>query len=99
MDVLNGFLRSEINSQELYDSIINFILSFHIRMGEFEGNEYIIKKMDQTNFFIFPEYIYPDGRREIHGTVSIYRKKLISAINNYANRKGLSVFEADWYEE
>lgn len=50
MNILEGFLQSEINTQELYEDIMSFITSYHIRCGEFEGNEYIIKKMDQTNF-------------------------------------------------
>ena len=44
MNVMDRFLQSEINTQELYEDIIGFITSYHIRMGEFEGNEYIIKK-------------------------------------------------------
>lgn len=50
------FLQAEINSQELYEEICMFILLDIIRRGEFEGNEYIIKKMDRDNFVIFPEY-------------------------------------------
>ncbi|KOO43054.1 hypothetical protein [Priestia koreensis] len=73
MNVLKGFLQAEINTQELYKDIMSFITSYHIRCGEFEGNEYIIKKMDQTNFILFPEYIDADGEREIHGAISVYR--------------------------
>lgn len=62
MNVIEDFLRSEINTQELYNDIIYFITSFHIRNGEFEGNEYIIKKMDKINFIIFSEY--EDKNRE-----------------------------------
>ena len=44
MDIIKKFLESEINTQGLYEDIINFITSYHIRNGEFEGNRYIIKK-------------------------------------------------------
>lgn len=47
MNVMESFLQAEINTQELYEDIINFIISFHVRNGEFEGNEYVIKKMDR----------------------------------------------------
>lgn len=50
MDVLNKFLQAEINSKEYYESIINFINLYEIRKGEFEGNEYVIMKMDRDNF-------------------------------------------------
>ena len=60
MDVLNKFLQAEINSKEYYESIINFINLYEIRKGEFEGNEYVIMKMDRDNFIIFSEY--DDGK-------------------------------------
>lgn len=88
MNVIDQFLQAEINSQELYDDIINFITSYHIRNGEFEGNEYVIKKMDQLNFILYSEYEY-EGDREIHAAVSIYRHDLINKINNYAKSKAI----------
>lgn len=90
MNVLNSFLSSEINHQGLYDDIMDFILSFHIRNGEFEGNEYIIKKMDKDNFIIFLEYEI-DGEREIHVAEAVYRNVLIKHINDYAVTKGIIV--------
>ena len=91
MNVIEDFLLSEINTQELYDDIIAFITSFHIRNGEFEGNVYIIKKMDQTNFIIFPEFDDREGGREIHAAESIYRDNLIKVINEYAITKSISI--------
>lgn len=44
IDTIERFLDDEISSQEMYEAIYNFITSFHIRSGEFEGNHYIIKK-------------------------------------------------------
>ena len=91
MNVLVRFLQSEINNQELYDDIIAFITSYHVRNGEFEGNEYIIKKMDQTNFILFPEYDDGEGGKEIHAAEAIYRDNLIKQINNYAITKGIVI--------
>lgn len=90
MDLLKRFLDDEISSQEMYESIYDFVCSYHIRKGEFEGNYYIIKKMDHDNFFIFPENIYPDSHREIPNCVSIYKKMLITEINNYAKVIGIN---------
>lgn len=95
MDVLEGFLQAEINTQELYEDIMSFITSYHIRCGEFEGNEHIIKKMDQTNFILFPEYIDTDGEREIHGARSVYRNNLIKEINDCAQVKGIQVIDVN----
>jgi len=91
MNVMENFLQAEINTQELYQDIIEFITSYHIRKGEFEGNEYVIKKMDQTNFIIFSEYEDEEGNREIHAAKSIYKNNLIEQINGYAENKEISI--------
>ncbi len=91
MDIMNSFLQAEINTQELYDEIIDYITSYHIRNGEFEGNEYIIRKMDQINFILYSEYEYEEKGREIHGAMSIYRRNLLQTINRYAETKGILV--------
>lgn len=95
MNILERFLQAETNTQELYEDVMSFIISYHIRCGEFEGNEYIIKKMDRTNFILFPEYTDADGERETHGAISIYRNNLIKEINNYAQVKGIQVIEVN----
>ena len=91
MNVMEGFLQSEIKTQEMYEEIMNFITSYHVRNGEFEGNEFIIKKMDQTNFIIFPEYEDEDGEREIHAAEAVYRENLIKRINEYATKKNIII--------
>ena len=91
MNVMESFLESEINTQELYEDITRFIMSFHIRNGEFEGNRFIIKKMDQLNFFIFPEDEDRDGCREISYSMSVYRHVLLNEINQYAITKGIQI--------
>lgn len=95
MDIIASFLQAEVNTQDLYDSIINYITSYHIRTGEFEGNEYIIKKMDQLNFIIYSEYEFGENKREIHGAMSIYRHDLLRAINDYAKGKGLYILDVE----
>lgn len=88
---MERFLEDEISSQELYEEIYSFIDSFHIRNGEFEANYYIIKKMDQYNFFIYAENIFPDNHREIPYSLSIYKNDLIKSINRYAQLKGFTL--------
>ena len=91
MDILKKFLDSEINTQELYDDIISFITSFHIISGEFEGNRFIIKKIDRLNYFIFPEDEGKEGKPEISYVMSIFENTLLNEINNYAKNKGIIV--------
>ncbi|KGP78175.1 hypothetical protein P364_0129885 [Paenibacillus sp. MAEPY2] len=84
-EVIKLFLEDEISSQELYEAIFDFIDSVHIRNGEFEGNYFIIKKMDLTNFIIYPENINPDeNHREIPYSTSIYKENLLKEINERA---------------
>ncbi|MBP2000778.1 hypothetical protein J2Z69_001809 [Paenibacillus shirakamiensis] len=92
-NIIEKFLDDEISSQELYESIYDFVTSFHIRSGEFEANYYIIKKMDSDNFFIFPENIYPDNHREIPHCISIYKDRLVSLINAHARKQALVIRE------
>lgn len=94
-DVIERFLKDEIASQELYENVLNFITSFHIRNGEFEANYFIIKKMDQDDFSIYPENIYPDNHREIPYSASIYRDELITKINKHAAKQGLLLLTSD----
>lgn len=87
LEKMESFLANEITDQEYYDGIIDFVTSCNIRSGEYECNEYVIKKMDAFNFIIFPEYII-DGKREIHSSVSISKEKLVKLITSYARKQG-----------
>ena len=86
MDILNKFLRAEIN---YYMEIKKFINYYEIRKGEFEGNEYVIMKMDRDNFIIFPEY--DDGKTglQIPFSLAIYKNNLLDAIDSYAQKNGI----------
>ncbi|MCT2534429.1 hypothetical protein NC661_15290 [Aquibacillus koreensis] len=90
MEILQSFLQDEISDQEFYDGIIEFIYSLNIRSGEYECNHYIIKKMDHFNYIIYDEYVI-EGKREIHGSVSIHKGKLIRIINRYAKKQGFKI--------
>lgn len=93
MDVIQEFLKYEIYPNGMYEDIIHFITSSHIRSGEFEGNEYVIKKMDHSNFLVFSEYSTQNGEREIHFATSIYKFQLLEIINEYAKSQGICLSE------
>lgn len=89
MDVMLKFLQAEINSNEAYEDIFSFVEAYGIRNGEFEGNEYIVKKMDRDNFIIFPEYVDEEGNREIPFSMSVYKEQLLKEMKSYALNKSI----------
>lgn len=96
--LLQSFLDTEITYQEFYDGIIRFIFCGNIRCGEYECNQFVIKKMDLSNFIIFEEYII-DGKREIDNSFSICKNDLIKAINKYAKKQGFIIRDYRWANE
>lgn len=88
MNILEKFLCFEIY-EGMYEEIIHFINSCEIRNGEFECNEFIIKKMDRENFRIYPEYDNGKGSIMIPNSMAIYKNNLLDEINNYAKSKGI----------
>ncbi|PMC37842.1 hypothetical protein CJ195_09535 [Bacillus sp. UMB0899] len=89
-EFIQSFLEDEISDQDFYDRIIDFIFSYNIRIGEYECNRYVIKKMDHLNFIIHDEYII-EGKREIHNAVSINKSSLLKLVNEFAKRQGIIV--------
>ena len=55
MDMIKDFLYSEMSIEELYKEVIFFINSDEIQKGEFEGNQYILRKKDKENFILYAE--------------------------------------------
>lgn len=88
MNILEKFLRFEIY-KDMYEEIIHFINSYEIRNGEFECNEFIIRKIDRENFIIYPEYDDGKGGIMIPHSMAIYKNNLLDEINNYARSKGI----------
>lgn len=97
-EVIKSFLEIEISDQEYYDGIISFIYSNNIRSGEYECNQFVVKKMDVLNFIVFEENQI-DNKREIHNSFSISKKKLIKTIHDYAKKQGFIIREFNWTGE
>lgn len=94
--ILQSFLEVEISDQEFYDGIIDFIYNGNIRCGEYECNEFVIRKMDLLNFIVYVEYVI-DDKREIHGSFSITKNTLLRAINEYARKQGFTIRNFESY--
>ncbi|WP_416150803.1 hypothetical protein ACM26V_07500 [Salipaludibacillus sp. HK11] len=43
-ELLESFLEFEVSEQEYYEGIIDFIYSGNIRCGEYECNQFVVKK-------------------------------------------------------
>ncbi|GAB2535650.1 hypothetical protein [Gracilibacillus alcaliphilus] len=54
-DWLQDFLDSEIMDQATYQTIYDFIALDNFRYGEYEGNQYIIRKINQQHIQIEDE--------------------------------------------
>lgn len=81
MNILDQFLKYEIlESEELREEVLLFINSYEIRSGEFEGNEYILKKIDRKTFLIYAEYELPNGEKDYSSNAEIIN------INNLLNK-------------
>ena len=89
MNILEKFLRFEIY-EGMYEEIIHFINSYQIRNGDFECNEFIVRKIDRENFIIYPEYDDGKGDIMIPYSMAIYKNNLLEKINNYAKLKGIT---------
>ena len=94
-ELLKDFLETEISDQEFYDGIIRFVYSGNIRCGEYEGNQFVVKKMDLLNFIIYEEYVI-DQKREIQQSFSISKNKLINEMNRYAKKQGFTIRDFKW---
>lgn len=83
--MIKDFLYSEMSIQELYEEIIFFINLDEIQKGEFEGNQYILRKIDKENFILFAEYEDKEGKiKDMSGTAQfICKDKLIEIIKKY----------------
>ena len=90
MDIIIDFLYSEMSIQGLYKEIIFFINSDEIQKGEFEGNEYIVKKIDKETFILYAEYENEEGRvKDMSGTAQfIHKDKPIEIIEKYKKENG-----------
>lgn len=59
---------------EAAKGIIRFVLDGNIRTGEYEGNEYIIKKLNYFDFLIFKEYIAPDALCPDLSEIAVFKR-------------------------
>lgn len=68
MDFLKQFLESEVMDNETYKTIYDFITLPNFRSGEYEGNQYIIRKLDLSYIQIDDSVAFENtGKRQIQG--------------------------------
>ncbi|MBC1793623.1 hypothetical protein HCA55_05455 [Listeria booriae] len=91
MDIMAHFLQTELQNQVAYTEMLQFVASLYIRSGEYEGEEYVIRKLDHLNFIIAREYVGLDGEREISRPVVIDRQALVAKINKHVRARGIAL--------
>jgi hypothetical protein len=84
--MLDRFLGTEASNQDIAEAMLSFINSYHIRSGEFEGNEFVILKLDYVNFIIYYEMVDKEGNRGVNKSLAIYRHDLQKAIFNCSKK-------------
>lgn len=92
--MINDFLELEATDKEMADEILHFINSCEIRKGEFEGNSYVIEKLDQTNFIIYEELVDEKDIKSVFKVFSIYRKDFQNALISKAKECGYELNKA-----
>ncbi|MDQ0271273.1 hypothetical protein [Cytobacillus purgationiresistens] len=81
MDFIKQFLDSEIMDLETYKIIYDFIALDNFRFGEYEGNQYVIRKINNNHIQIEDEVA-----TETTGIprIELYRRgKLLHILENY----------------
>ncbi len=58
--IIKHLIKWEFFDEQSERNILHFLLNENIRQGEYEGNEYILKKISCDRFVLFREYIMPD---------------------------------------
>jgi len=88
IQILEEFLKAEATHYDLVELMVEFINCPHIRTGEFEGNEYVIKKLDRECLIIYRDLPSPSGDRAVDNAFAIYRQDLQAALVTNGARCG-----------
>jgi len=79
--VLVKFLQDEFSYEAAQQGILYFMFDENIRRGEYEGNMYILKKLDSYTYVIYAELTFvKEGRTEIASCHAYTRAELLSAM-------------------
>lgn len=80
MNFLQQFLESEIMDQETYKTIYDFITLDNFRSGEYEGNQYVIRKINRQYIQIEDEVAFENtGLRRVETYTPQHLAKAMTA--------------------
>ncbi len=89
----NDLFEIEFSFKEAQQAILFFLLFSNIRGGEYEGNEYVIRKLSDCTFVAYKEYIYPDTHIERDGFILFTINELWIELKEYLNKDSEELFE------
>ncbi|WP_153731430.1 hypothetical protein [Sporosarcina obsidiansis] len=84
MDFIQQFLDSEIMDVETYKTIYDFIALDNFRSGEYEGNQYVIRKIN-TNHIQIEDEIATENTG-IPSVESFRRGQILHILENYKDK-------------
>ena len=80
---VSDFAFHELSDCKAAKAILDFVLDFDIRCGEYEGNSYVIKKLNREDCIIMLEHQYPNGNIDIPWVTEISKIALKDIIEKY----------------
>lgn len=86
---LGDFLKTEIVTEDARRAILEFISNWNIRAGEYEGNTFIVYKLDRKNIIVYADEQWGDWgedetrNRLISRCIPICTKDLINLVKAY----------------
>ncbi len=86
--VLRGFFETELENLEMFRELAAFLASPHIRRGEFEGNTYVLQKLDREHVNLFVHDVPEDYDRGCREGLRLDRRTFWEAFFAEGVRRG-----------
>ena len=87
LEQFRPLLAEELQYEESWQAVCDFVESMNIRNGEYEGARLVIRKMDRDNFILMTESFEGEARR-ITGCAAVQKPALVSWLERIGNENG-----------
>lgn len=91
--MLGRFIELEFFDGSSERNILHFSLNGNIRQGEYEGNEYILKKISCDCLVLFREYILPDASIDRMDYILLSQEEFITEICKITGKSREQLFD------
>lgn len=76
----SDFFHAEFGGQDRYEALAGFVGTDALRSGRYEGNEYVLEKLDPESFLMYREDEYPGGRVEVSDAALLDKDELLEKL-------------------